>query len=400
MIHAGAGMSLRNDTQRAAADALEEAMDALGESGADVAILCATSHHAKPFPEIINSIRSRTHVKALLGATGSGVIGPRGEVENMPGLAVLLIASDRIRAGAALIPRIDSPDTVEHLRGELPSLHREQGILMVIIDPRSMHPEFITRLSKTFPQIPIVGAAAGWCTPEQSATLAADGFSGQHGCAAIHIAGCLEPIVGVAQAVLPESPPRPITRCHANVIEEIETKPAADVLTEFVESVGEDRKRAGPIDLYGCLAASAADFGTGRYIVRNLIAVEPESKSLSIAEYLRPGQYISFGQRSARGSRRSFRQMLERMNAQLSSRAPRACVMFNCCARGQALYGRPHVDLDAYHEFFPELPIVGIFGFSEIGPIFWDGQNVQSAILNHTAVLTIFTEPMELLRTT
>ena len=92
--------------------------------------------------------------------------------------------------------------------------------------------------------------------------------------------------------------------------------------------------------------------------------------------------------------------MLERLNASFASRAPRASIIFNCCARGQALYGRPHVDLDAYHEFFPELPVVGLFGFSEIGPIFWDGRKVRSAILNHTAVLTVLTEPMEALGTT
>ena len=91
--------------------------------------------------------------------------------------------------------------------------------------------------------------------------------------------------------------------------------------------------------------------------------------------------------------------MLERLSGGLSAKVPRAAVIFNCCARGQVLYGRPHVDLDAFHEFFPDLPIAGLFGFAEIGPIFWDGRKIKPAIFNHTAVLTLLNEPMEALGT-
>lgn len=389
-------MSLRADTEQAVEEALEEAMGDLAGS-ATVAILCSTSHHAKNFPEILRTIRKRSQVRALFGATGAGVIGPRGEIEQAPGISILMLASDRVTAAAAIIPQIDSPDAVDHLRGELPSLYRERGTLMVAMDPRSARPDFLSRLARTFPETPVVGAAAAWCADDPSAALAADGDATARGCAALHLAGCLDPVIGVAQAVLPEGIPKPVTQAKGNAIIEIGGQPAADVLTDLVQNIRKAHDEQGGPDIFCTIANSPADFEAGRYIVRNILGVEPPSRQILIAEPVRAGQYVCFGVRSAKGARRSFRLMLERLNSGLTSRVPRAAVIFNCCARGQALYGRPEVDLDAFREFFPELPIVGLFGFAEIGPIFWEGRRVQSAILNHTAVLTLLTEPMEAL---
>lgn len=374
-------------------------MDRLAMETVGAAMLFSTSHHAKSFPEIIHSIRSKTHARALIGATGSGIIGPRGEIENSPGISILLISADRVTSGAALIPRLDSPDAVEQLRSELPSLYRERGTLFVAADPKSLHPEFFDRLARMLTDTPVVGVVAGWCTPDQTASLIADADTSTRGGTAIHIAGNLEPSVGVAQAVIPESDPAPITRSRGNVIQEIDSKPAADMLTDFIEN---RRAPAGPgesSDIYCTIADSKNDFENGRYIVRNILGVDLDSKEVTIAEVPRAGQSIAFGKRSPKNSRRSFRQMLERLNGGLSARVPRAAVIFNCCARGQLLYGRPHVDLDAFHEFFPDLPIAGLFGFAEIGPIFWDGRKIKPAIFNHTAVLTLLNEPMEALGT-
>lgn len=390
-------MSLRADSEKAGREVLEEAMAELAEPGAGVAILFATSHHAGYFPELLQSIRKKTRARSLLAATGAGIVGPRGEVEQSPGMALLLFSSERVTSGAALIPHLDTPDAVEHLRGEAPSLYRERGTLLAVVDPRSMHTDFFSKLARVFPETPVVGAAAGWCTPDQTVTLAADGEISAHGGACLHLAGSLEPAVGIAQAVMPEDEPALITKAIGNIIQEIDSQPAADVLGQFVQTIREQSPKGEAPDVYCTLADTPRDLNSGRYLVRNILAVEPDNKQMTIAESVQAGQYISFGCRSARGARRSFRQMIERLNASMSSKVPRGAVIFNCCARGQTLYGRPHVDLDAFHEFFPELPIVGLFGFAEIGPIFWEGRKMHSSILNHTAVLTIFSEPMEAL---
>ncbi|OGH56587.1 MAG: hypothetical protein A3G34_09290 [Candidatus Lindowbacteria bacterium RIFCSPLOWO2_12_FULL_62_27] len=392
-------MSLNPDSKAAAAEALGEAVQPLPEPAATAAWVFGTSHHSKSFQEILDFLRSKIHIRALFGATGAGIIGPRGEVESEPGLSILLMSSDRVTAGAAMAPDLRS-DAVQHLRGELPSLYRERGVLFLTADPRSLHPGFLSRMAHAFPETPVVGAAAGWSAESQVATIAADGESSHHGCAALHLAGCVEASIGVAHAVLPESEPRPITSASDNRIAQIDHEPAADVLAAFVQEQRKAHPQQDRIDIFCALADSLKDYIAGRYIVRSILAVELATQHVSVAEPVRAGQFICFGVRSARGSRRTFRQMLERLSGGLSGRAPRATVIFNCCARGLSLYGRPHVDLDAYREFFPELPVAGLFGFAEIGPIHWDGRKVRSAILNHTAVLTLLTEPMEALGAT
>lgn len=399
MIIAGSGQSLRTDPRAALSEALEEAKGHVGESKTVAAFIFITSHHLHAFPELLQILRNQIHPRAVMGATGSGIIGPQGEVENAPGISILLLSSERLTAAAAIIPNPESSDAVEHLRGEIPSLYRETGLLVVSVNPHYLNPAFFQRLADRLPETPVVGAAAGWCTQDQQSLIAADTDVSDRGCAAMHLAGCIEPVIGVAQAVLPETRPRTITHCKGNIIMTIDSEPAADVLATFIQAVREESTGSLRENFFCILGHSASDFEAGRYIVRNILAVEPSSKQISVAETVHPGLFISFGLKIPAGARRSFREMLERQSRSLTARVPRAAIIFNCCARGQSLYSKSHVDIDAFHEFFPDLPVAGYFGFSEIGPILWDGKTLKSAILNYTAVLTLITEPMEMLGT-
>lgn len=398
MIQTSSGMSLLTDSMEAVTAAVGDAMIESFDPTGGVSLVFSTTHHAGRLSEIQSYIRRRTGVQTVFGATGSGVIGPKGEAEQKPAISLLLVASDRLSSSATLLPPLEPVEAVSLLRQEIPGLYRERGSLVLVFDPRSLNSGFLPHFAATFPETPVVGAAAGWCADETRATLAVDTDVATSGAAALFMAGCMDSAIGVAQAVMPETQPREITDAQENVIARIENLEAADVLGEFVQSRQEQSKE--PFEIFSLIAGAREDFDRSRYIVRNLIAVEPGTKRISVAEMVRPGQFISFGVRSAKNARRNFRQMLERLNAALVSRAPRAAIIFNCCARGQSLYGRPNVDFDALREFYPDLPVAGLFGFSEIGPISWSGRKVRSAILNHTSVVTVLTEPMEALGAT
>ncbi|MBI4178675.1 FIST C-terminal domain-containing protein [bacterium] len=400
MFQAGAGQSLRTDGGGAIHEAIEEARRGLGNSHATAAFVFATSHHLAALPGMAQTIQRQVQPRAVFGATGTGVIGPRGEIERVPGVSVLLLSSDRAAASAAIIPQPESFDSVDHLQVELPSLHRESGLLMLAVNPRNLHPGFIQRLAERLPETPVIGGAAGWCTADQVSGVIADSDVSSGGCAALHLSGCVEPVIGVAHSIVPDTKPLPITESAGNAIVSIAAKPAADVFVSYVQAVRDQTAGKPTQDLFCLLGERAEDFTAGRYRVRNILAVEPATKNLVIGEPVEPGGLICFGLRSAAKSRRSFRDTLEKMSRDLTARIPRAAVLFNCCARGRALHSKPHVDLDAFREFFPDLPIAGFFGFSEIGPVFRDGKKYSSAILAHTAVLAILTEPLEMLGTT
>jgi small ligand-binding sensory domain FIST len=53
--------------------------------------------------------------------------------------------------------------------------------------------------------------------------------------------------------------------------------------------------------------------------------------------------------------------------------------------RGPNFYGNRDRDLDALHTRFPELPIIGLYGNGEIGPL--DGAN---HLYQYSAVLGLF----------
>ena len=60
--------------------------------------------------------------------------------------------------------------------------------------------------------------------------------------------------------------------------------------------------------------------------------------------------------------------MLERLKAK-EPELPAFGVYFNCAARGEAVYGRKDVDLEAIQEVLGEFPLIGFFGGFELAQV-------------------------------
>ena len=62
-------------------------------------------------------------------------------------------------------------------------------------------------------------------------------------------------------------------------------------------------------------------------------------------------------------------------------------IYFNCCGRGAHFYGHQDIDTAYISRYFPEVPIIGFFGNSELAPM--SGVN---HLFTYTGVLTLFSE--------
>ena len=79
--------------------------------------------------------------------------------------------------------------------------------------------------------------------------------------------------------------------------------------------------------------------------------------------------------------------MLERQLARLEGKMPGVGLYFNCCARGNGLYGVPGIDTAYIKHVLGEVPIIGLFGNYELGPM--AGGN---HLLTYTGVLVLVSE--------
>ena len=64
--------------------------------------------------------------------------------------------------------------------------------------------------------------------------------------------------------------------------------------------------------------------------------------------------------------------------------------MFSCLGRGQGMYGVPHHDIRALHQFMGPVATAGFFCNGEIGPI-----GDRAFVHGFTSVIGLFLEPQK-----
>jgi small ligand-binding sensory domain FIST len=61
--------------------------------------------------------------------------------------------------------------------------------------------------------------------------------------------------------------------------------------------------------------------------------------------------------------------MLQRQCDALEQKKPAFGMYFNCCARGNSLYGIPGIDSAYIRQALGEVPLIGMFGGYELAPL-------------------------------
>jgi small ligand-binding sensory domain FIST len=61
--------------------------------------------------------------------------------------------------------------------------------------------------------------------------------------------------------------------------------------------------------------------------------------------------------------------MLRRQSEALGDSKPAFGIYFNCCARGNSLYGIPGIDSAYIRQALGDVPLIGMFGGYELAPL-------------------------------
>jgi hypothetical protein len=122
----------------------------------------------------------------------------------------------------------------------------------------------------------------------------------------------------------------------------------------------------------------------GRYRLNHILAANPREQSITLAQKLAPGERLFLAMRDALTAERDWRRTLERAHAELDA-TPDFALLFPCMGRGPHFFGNRDRDLDQLRARFPNLPVIGLYGNGEIGPL--DG---TSHLYQYSAVLGLF----------
>lgn len=369
VIRAGVGLSTNDDGVAAAAEAATAARERAG-GRADFCVAFVSSGHASSFPEALRSLSEAAGTPYVVGCSAAGVIAEGREVEGGPALGVLAVASDSLRATPFLF-RDDGDQGLTagiHLGQRLVASRGAEDLVAVWPDPYRIHPvRLLQGLDAALGGVQVAGGAAsatdgtGRTFQFSGAEMSSSAVSG------LRLGGPFRRRILVSQGCAAIGGPLRITRCHENLVLELDGRPALERLREVVsESFLEDPKlRANAVSVALLPADGSPELRPGEYLVRSIVGADPDTGALGVADVVEEGQRIVFAVREPV----SARSELERSLASVRGERWSFALYFDCLGRGRSLYGAAGVDVGLIGRYLPGVPLLGFFCNAEIAPL-------------------------------
>jgi small ligand-binding sensory domain FIST len=237
--------------------------------------------------------------------------------------------------------------------------------------------------------VPVVGAGSSESGMAQATYQVCGEQCQTNSVAGLQLSGSFEAVIDITQGCQPITEPMVITKAEGNLIFEIDNRPALEVFAKLLKGpLAEDLRRALMFIFVGLPADPGQGTITpGQYLVRNIIGLDPKKGIVGVADQVREGQSVIFTLRDGQRARDDLNQMLERQARKLEGRKPSFGLYFNCCARGNSLYGMPGIDTAYIRQALGDFPLVGTFGGYELAPL-----GTKNHLFAYTGVLALITE--------
>jgi small ligand-binding sensory domain FIST len=251
----------------------------------------------------------------------------------------------------------------------------EGGLAVVHADPRTPGvPDAIARFGAATGAFLVGGLSSSTVANVQLAGGPTEG-----GLSGVLLSPELPVLTGLSQGCTPIGPRHRITACHRNLVLTIDGRPALEVLKEEIgELLARDLRRIG-----GYIHAALPVRGLDRadYLVRNLLAIDPERGVLAVGAALRVGQELLFVKRDGASAQEDLRRMLADLDRRRAGRPVRGALYHACVARGPNMFGPDSAEVGMIREVLGDVPLAGFYANGEI---------FHDRLYAYTGVLTLF----------
>jgi small ligand-binding sensory domain FIST len=373
MMLAGVGLSEERRSADAAEAAAAAAIQPLAGRRPDWCVAFVTGDHAGRMPALLSALANAAGTPYVSGCSAAGVMAGAREVEGGPAVAVLAVASDSLRGTPFLFHDDGDHGLTAGLRiGQRLSTSRgTEDLVLLWPDPHQIRPDRLLQgLDAALGPVSAAGGAASIAGTAEDTFQ----FSGTQlavgAVAGLRLSGGFRYQVAVSQGCRPLCEPLLVTRSHENLILEIEGKPALDALREQVAADMTDASGLVGHLFVGLLPDwEAGDMRPGEYLVRNIVAADPDTGVVAIADVVEEGQRILIARREPAAARDELAAAVERVRPARTGIDYRFGLYFDCVARGRSLYGKENVDSALLAEGLPGVPLLGFFCNAELAPL-------------------------------
>lgn len=329
----------------------------------------ATDALTEMLDPVLDMLKQETGVMDWTGTTGYGVCGGGESHFDRPALSVMtcdLDASDyQLFSPSGELAALEAGGWKESFAPPLIVAHGDPGSENLL--------QAMTCTATTTGGFMIGGLTASRGRSRQIAgRMISGGLSG------VMLSPELEAISGLSQGCTPVGPVHNITESVEHILVTLDDRPALDVMKEDIgELLSRDLQQIGGL-IHVALPIAGSD--TGEYVVRSLVALDPERALIAIGDQVEDGDRMMFVRRDPVGAEQDMQRMLEDVAGRLDGRQPRGALYYSCVARGPGLFADPDFEAKAIREQFGDIPFTGFFGNGEIS---------NNRLYSYTGVLTL-----------
>ncbi|HEX5002742.1 MAG TPA: FIST N-terminal domain-containing protein [Bacteroidia bacterium] len=243
--------------------------------------------------------------------------------------------------------------------------------------------ELVSGLQSRFPaKTLITGGMAGDGANFKSTRVGLNDSAAEGMIAAIGFYGSLQVTFGSIGGWDSFGPERAITKSKDNILYELDNKPALDIYKKYLGDQAKDLPGSG---LFYPLSIRLK--GTDDALVRTIIAVNEEEKSLTFAGNMPEGFYARLMKANAE---RLIDGSSEAAANSLQNTKPELALLISCVGRKLILDQRIEEEVEVIREVYGDkTAITGFYSYGEIAPSF---NCFKSELHNQTMTITTFTE--------
>jgi hypothetical protein len=385
-IKAGVGMSRHHNPSIAGREAAEQALQKAGVSNPDLVFMFGSFGYDQS--SLVRAVRETTGEAPLSGCSAEGTINGDGADESNFSVVVTAISSEELRChhgiarGLEADPRAVGKQVAQDL---LPYFSDETIGLFVFPDglydyraATNTLDNFFAALEENLPSerfLPLWGGGANtnfdmgsppyqYCDDE----VVSDGV------AYALLSGKAQAGWAVSHGCIPIGGERKVTRSEGNVIYEIDSKPALEVLKEYLpeDALTDERDWFRyAVSLSLCFRAPSY-MKDEEYVVCGVPRVRMDDGSIIVQTEIPEGTSVWLSSRDKEKITTGFDRMAQQIEEQLGGEKPKLVFQFECATRGKMMF-RDQEKLQILEQFRqsldPDAAWVGFYTAGEIGPV-------------------------------
>jgi small ligand-binding sensory domain FIST len=340
--------------------------------------------------QILEILRVHARIPLLAGCSSQGVIAGGEEVEENAGLSLglYILPGAQLKAAYFTQEQVERADNPDFWPSETGLARDETNGWLVFLDPFHLDGEtWLQTWNEAYAPRPVLGGLASGDQHEQLTQVYLNGTVFEEGGVAIGVGGGVQLFGVTSQGCTPIGETWTLTKVEHNIIREIGNRPAYQVLVDTVNKLSPEERRQAHGNLFLGLVVNEylEEFHRGDFLIRNLLAADPQTGSLAVGALPRPGQTVQFQRRSAEAAHEDMGELLGRARKRLGDRALYGGCLCSCNGRGRGLFGRANHDAAMVQEHLGPLGLTGFFCNGEIGPV-----GEKNFLHGYTASLALF----------